>query len=165
MEAGRTRLRGARTCTVSQAVHLWNMKKLPCRNDYQQLLLSALALVDEADLVAIFRAARNHAERNACIDLVNAELDRGISLWDAFDEPSALYKVFTHDWPELRVLVGLDDNTISMDFGTNGPPSSLVSWRATMGGTGVVTKLECFGRYYPGGIPPYPMGPDPVMGR
>lgn len=135
------------------------MKKLPCRNAYQQLLLSALALVDEADLVALFRAARNHPGRNRCIDLVNAELDHGISLWDAFDEPSALHAVFTNDWPELRVLVDPDKNSFTMDFGTNGPPSDIVTWEATMGGTGVVAKLECYGRTYPEGLPPEPKGP------
>lgn len=136
-----------------------NMRTLPSRNEYQQLLLSALALVDAEDLVAIVRAARKDPGRNRCIDLLNEELDKGVSLWDAFGEPSALYELFTDDWPELRVLVGQDDHTVSLDFGTNGPPSDIVSWRATMGGTGVVTKLVCYGRYYPEGLPPEPKGP------
>lgn len=124
------------------------MKTLPCRNEYQQLLMSALALVDEADLVAFFRAARKHPERNKCIDIVNRELDKGVSLMEVFDAPSELYELFTDDWPELRVLVDQETNTISIDFGTNGPPSDIRTLYATMGDTGVVTKLKYQGRHF-----------------
>ena len=64
------------------------MRDLKHVNAYQQLLLSALALVHEADLIAIFRALRKHPNRGKCIDLVNAELDKGISLMAALAEPS-----------------------------------------------------------------------------
>ncbi len=116
-------------------------------NDYQQLLYTALALVHEEDLVAIFRAARNRPERNRCIDLVNQALDEGYTLWAAFDAPSPLYELFTDDWPELRVLLG--GNKVYLTFGTNGPPGDIVEWEAEMSGTGQVARLEFLGRYAP----------------
>jgi hypothetical protein len=133
------------------------MRDLKHVNDYQQLLLSALALVHEEDLVAIFRALRKHPQRGKCIDLLNAELDKGISLMDAFAEPSKLHELFTNDWPELRVLV--NDNTVFLKFGTNGPPSEIQTWRALMSATGVVAKVDHDGRYYPEGVPDTRNGP------
>ncbi len=130
------------------------MRDLRAYNAYQHLLLSALALVHEEDLVAILRAARKDPGRNRCIDLVNAELDKGMSLMEAFAAPSPLHEVFTDDWPEFRVYVTGD--RVSLDFGTNGPPSSIVCWQAQMAGTGVVAMLECLGGYYPEGIPEEP---------
>ena len=136
------------------------MRNHPPMNEYQQLLLSALALVDEADLVAILRAARKHPKRNHCIDLVNAELDKGVNLWSAFADPSPLNTLFENDWPELRVSFCMEQRTISMEFGTNGPPSDILCWQAHMGATGVVKKLEEPDRYWPEGIPPR-LGPVP----
>ncbi len=118
-------------------------------NDYQQLLYTALALVHEEDLVAIFRAARNRPDRNRCIDLVNQALDEGYTLWAAFDAPSPLYELFTDDWPELRVM--LHGNKVALTFGTNGPPSDILEWEAEMSGTGQVTHLQCMGPYWPEG--------------
>ena len=136
------------------------MRDLAPMNEYQQLLYSALALVDEADLLAILRAAGKHPERNSCIELVNAELDKGITLWDIFAAPSPLHVLFTNDRPEFRVSVDLDGQTILLDFGTYGPPSDLLVWEARMGATGVVEKLHDPARYWPEGIPTQP-GPAP----
>lgn len=116
-------------------------------NAYQQLLYCALPLVHEEDLVAIFRAARTHPDRNRCIDLMNQALDDGYTLWAALDAPSPLYELFTDDWPELRVSV--ENEKVYLLFGTNGPPSDIVEWEAHMSGTGQVAHLVCLGRYTP----------------
>jgi len=137
------------------------MRDLKHVNAYQQLLLSALALVHEADLVAIFRTLRKHPNRGKCIDLANAELDKGITLMDAFAEPSALNELFEDDWPEIRVAV-VNDNIIELTFGTNGPPSEINIWSATMTATGVVAKVEHLGRDYPEGMPVSGKGPRGV---
>lgn len=123
------------------------MRELPPMNAYQQLLYCALTLVHEEDLVAIFRAVRSHPVRNRCIDLVNQALDEGYTLWAAFDAPSALYELFTEDWPELRVSVR--GNMVLLLFGTNGPPSDIVEWDVEMSGTGQVVRVECLGRDIP----------------
>ena len=129
------------------------MRKLPPMNDYQQLLYGALALVDEADLVAILRAAAKHPECNQCIELVNDELDKGLSLWDAFAEPSALHALLSNTWPEFRVRVNEERQIIELEFGTNGPTSDLVCWVARMGDSGVVLDLTDSYRYWPEGAP------------
>ena len=144
------------------------MRTLPPMNTYQQLLYSALALAEEADLVAILRAARYHRDRNRCIDLVTAELDKGVSLWDSFAAPSALHELFTNDWPEFRVHINEEQRIISLDFGTNGPASNIMCWEARMGGTGVVEFLKEPYRYWPEGAPdqpgPAPKGWNPLSG-
>lgn len=121
------------------------MRKLPFMNSYQQLLYSALVLVDEVDLVAILRAAATHPERDRCIELVNAELDRGTSLWDAFAAPGPLLDLFEDDMPELRVRVIEERQTIEVDFGAQG--TALVCWVAHMGASGVVLDLKESYRY------------------
>lgn len=129
------------------------MRKLPPMNDIQQLLYGALALVDEADLVAILRAAAKHPECNRCIELVNAELDKGTSLWDAFAAPSPLHALLSDTWPEFRVRVNEERQIIELEFGTNGPVSELVCWVARMGDSGVVLDLKDSYRYWPEGAP------------
>ncbi len=136
--------------------HHFTMRKLPPMNEYQQLLYCALALVEEADLVAILRAARKHPERNRCIDIANAELDKGIRLWDTFAAPSRLHTLFTTAWPEFRVLVDTERRSIHLDFGTNGSPSDIRSWDVQMGATGVVERFTDVYQYYPEGMPPEP---------
>lgn len=129
------------------------MRKLPPMNDFQQPLYSALALVDEADLVAILRAATIHPERDRCIELVNAELDKGISLWDAFAAPGPLLDLFENDCPEFRVRVLEKHQVIELDFGTNGRKGGVVCWVARMGDSGVVLDLTDSYRYWPEGAP------------
>ncbi|MEO7079933.1 MAG: hypothetical protein ABIY71_00350, partial [Flavobacteriales bacterium] len=130
------------------------MRNLPPMNEYQQLLYSALALVDEADLVAILRVAGQHPLRNSCIDRVNEDLDKGLPLWDSFAEGSSLYALFENDCMEFRVRIHTDQRSIDLDLGINSRPSDILCWTARMGPTGVVEKLEEPERYWPEGIPP-----------
>jgi hypothetical protein len=134
------------------------MRTLPPPNTYQQLLLSAFALVDEPDLIAIFRAARTHPERNLCIVLVNRELDKGISLMDAFDAPSPLHALFTRHRPELRVFVPRR-NVITVHFGTFDPPCAMVSMQAVLSDQGTVIDLLCKGTHVPRTEPRILKGP------
>lgn len=129
------------------------MRNLPLMNEYQQLLYSALALVEEADLVAILRVAGQHPDRNRCIDLVNAELDKGLPLWDTFAEGSSLCDHFNIEIPEFRVRIDMENRSIDLDFGTHGQTSDLLSWKAYMGPTGVVEKLDDPYRYWPEDVP------------
>ena len=124
------------------------MRTRPTKNTYQQLLLSAFALVPEAELVALFRAARKHPERNLCIDLVNRELDKGIALMDAFAAPSPLHALFTRHTPELRVFVPRK-HVITVHFGTLDPPCAMVSLRGVMRDQGKVSHLVCRGTHVP----------------
>ncbi len=127
------------------------MRDLEHVNEYQQLLLSALALVHEEDLVAIFRAARNHEVRSKPIELMNVELDKGLNLMQALDAPSSLHALFEVDYPSFTVQVG--STMVLLSFGTHGPPSELHVWRATMASTGVVESLEHEYQYYSEGPP------------
>ncbi len=129
------------------------MRNHPPMNEYQQLLLSALALVDEADLVAILRVAGQHPLRNSCIDRVNEDLDKGLSLWEAFADGSSLCALFENDCMELRVRINMARHSIDLDFGINSRPSDILGWVARMGPSGVVEKLEEPERYWPEGIP------------
>lgn len=117
------------------------MRDLSNVNQYQQLILSALALVHEEDIVAIFRALRAEPERNECIDLMNDELDRGRSLMEAFGESSALYAVFEDGFPDFNVTV-VTNKIIELEFGSNASRGAIQRWGATMASTGVVEKLE-----------------------
>lgn len=117
------------------------MRDLSNVNQYQQLILSALALVHEEDIVAIFRALRAEPERNECIDLMNDELDRGRSLMEAFGESSALYAFFEDGFPDFNVTV-VTNKIIELEFGTNASRGAIQRCGATMASTGVVEKLE-----------------------
>ena len=116
------------------------MRDLDHLNAYQHLLLSALALVHEKDLVAIFRAVREHEECCEAIQLLNAELDKGHTLMEALAKPSPLYDLFANDWPEFCVHLS-KGKVVRLIFGTNGPPSRVNEWKATMASTGVVKEL------------------------
>ena len=128
------------------------MRELPPMNLYQQLLWTALSLVHEEDLVAIARAAREHPTCNLAMRLLNEDLDRGLRLWDAFDEGGATHELFTWDMPELRVFLH-GPGIIGLEFGTHGPPGDIVVWHAHMARTGVVERLICEGRLLEGDKP------------
>ena len=128
------------------------MRDLSGANSYQQLLLSALALVHEEDLLALVRAARWHAERNSVIDRLNLELDQGKSLWDSFSGPGPVYDLFAEDYPEFRVRVPFPDH-LELDIGLHTLPSQLVTISARMAGTGHVVELISVVPYYPEGLP------------
>lgn len=130
------------------------MRNLPPMTEYQQLLYSALALVDEADLVAILRVAGQHPMRNSCIERLNEDLDKGLSLWDAFADGSSFYDLFANHSMEFRVRINMAQHRIELDLGINSRPSDILCWTARMGPTGVVEKLEEPERYWPEGIPP-----------
>lgn len=133
------------------------MRDLSKYNQYQHLILSALALVHEEDLVAILRAARHRPERNRCIDVVNAELDKGLSLMETFADHGPLSVMFDNDFPEFRVGVwGEDGMSVDLDFGLTGRPSSIMTWSARMSGTGVVAEMEDGVPYFPEGLPSLP---------
>ena len=128
------------------------MRDLHGANNYQQLLLSALALVHEADLVALLRAARKHPERNRAIDALNRQLNNGVRLWDAFAEPSPVHALFAEKLPEFRVRVPFPDH-LELDIGLHSLPSQLVTISARMAGTGRVAELIGVVPYYPEGLP------------
>ena len=117
------------------------MRDLRNVNELQQLLLSALALVHQEDLVAIFRALREEPERNECIDLMNAELDQGHSLMEALGDNTVLYELFSDVRFEFHVWV-VCDTIIEMTFGAEGTRGAIQSWGATMAGTGWVEELR-----------------------
>ena len=115
--------------------------------------------MDEADLVAILRAAAIHPERDRCIDLVNDELDKGLSLWEAFAAPGPLLDLFENDMPELRVRVMEEQQIIELDLGTHSSAGVLVCWVARMGASGVVLSLKDSYRYS-GGASDREIGPN-----
>ena len=89
---------------------------------------------------------------NLAMRLLNEDLDRGLRLWEAFDEGGATHELFTWDMPELRVFLH-GPGIIGLEFGTHGPPGDIVVWHAHMARTGVVERLICEGRLLEGDKP------------
>lgn len=79
------------------------------KDPYQQLLLSALALVNDTDLITHFEAA-NAYSASPLIACVNDGLEDAVCSSGVDDEPERdMYELYPEDHPEISVLLPVEN--------------------------------------------------------
>ena len=78
-------------------------------NTYHQLLVSALALANDKDLIAHLEAANAYTD-GPLVDRVNDGLYGSVHACGVDDEPARdMFELFTEDHPEISVLLPVAD--------------------------------------------------------
>lgn len=79
-------------------------------NNYQQILISALALEHKVDLISFFCATEGQAALNPVIGLVNDGLHPECPAASMDDiAPGEMHDVYCDQWPELIVMLPTTD--------------------------------------------------------
>jgi hypothetical protein len=121
------------------------MKNVGHLNSYQQTLLSVLAILDEAEVIGVFRALRHAPDRNEVIDLANEELDKGRSLFEMLAS-GPLYTLLANNHLQMRACI-LRNGRISIDIGTGGEECGMGTWTFAVDGAGQIHDIESNGTW------------------
>jgi hypothetical protein len=108
----------------------------------QQRLYCALALLEESDLKAFFRAIRFHSDSTPEVEVVNEELDRGIRLMDILGPLGPLAAHMEDHVLEIGV-VKLQNGRWAIDFGFHGPSGQGNCWTMDICENASITNIVC----------------------
>jgi hypothetical protein len=117
------------------------MRILPFMTEHQQRVYCALALLEEADLKAFFRAIRDLRDSRPEVELVNIELDHGVGLMDLFGPMGPFAQHMSNNLLEFDV-VRLGSGRWSIAFGFRGPDGWGGHWVMDIGADGAIDDLE-----------------------
>ncbi len=96
------------------------MATIPLMTEHQQRVHCAMALLEERDLREFFRAIRYLRDSRPEVEIVNVELDRGVSLLDIFGPLGPFAGILRENLLDLQV-VHMADGRWSIAFGFRGP--------------------------------------------
>ncbi|MBK8498246.1 MAG: hypothetical protein IPL52_05395 [Flavobacteriales bacterium] len=122
-------------------------RDLPPLTYSQQLVWKALSLLEEDELVGMLRMLRNHPDRNATIDGVNAGLDQGFDLLGVFSaEFKGLNELQYEGSLELHVELGRD-GLVFLGIGFNGALGEVADFKFTFDTDGRIVEVEFEGSH------------------
>ncbi len=107
----------------------------------QQRLFCAMALLEESDLKTFFRVVRYDIDSIPEVEVVNTELDRGVSLMDIFGPLGPLQESLNGRTLVLEA-VNLNDGRWSIDFGFRGKRGYGARWIMNISEEGTFTNVE-----------------------
>ncbi|MBL0127337.1 MAG: hypothetical protein IPP83_07710 [Flavobacteriales bacterium] len=117
-------------------------RDLPPLNKEQQLVWKALSLLEESELVGMFRMLRHHPDRNATIDGINQGLDQGFDLLGIFgDGFKGLFDLQYEGSLEFEVELG-SDRLVFLTIGFGGALGEVADFTFTLDTDGQIAKVE-----------------------